>query len=79
MTRQELENVRTWADEKLATGHEPPWAWYQYMKLRETLDAILAGIENTAVHHSKPMLHIVGEANAAGEYSTKEIPVNLPF
>lgn len=43
MTRQELENVRVWADEKLATGQEPPWAWYQYMKLRETLDAILAG------------------------------------
>lgn len=43
MTREELENARAWADEKLATGQEPPWAWYQYMKLRETLDAILAG------------------------------------
>jgi hypothetical protein len=47
MIRQELEKVRTWADEKLSTGQEPPWAWYQYMKLRETLDAILAGQAST--------------------------------
>jgi hypothetical protein len=45
MTRAELERVREWAMQKLATGEEPPWAWYQYMKLRETLDAILAGME----------------------------------
>lgn len=45
MTRAELEKVREWALQKLATGEEPPWAWYQYMKLRETLDAILAGME----------------------------------
>lgn len=45
MTRAELERVREWALEKLATGEEPPWAWYQYTKLRETLDAILAGMD----------------------------------
>ena len=44
MTRAELERVREWALQKLARGEEPPWAWYQYMKLRETLDAILAGM-----------------------------------
>lgn len=43
MNTSELRKVREWADQKLATGEEPPWAWYQYMKLRETLDAILAG------------------------------------
>jgi hypothetical protein len=43
--RADLERVRQWADAKLATGEEPPWAWYQYMKLRETLDAILAGFD----------------------------------
>jgi hypothetical protein len=42
--RSDLEKIRTWADEKIATGAEPPWSWYQYMKLRETLDAILAGM-----------------------------------
>ena len=48
MTRDELQGVRDWANGKLATGAEPPWAWYQYMKLRETVDAILAGMESTA-------------------------------
>ena len=43
--RADLERVRAWADGKLATGDEPPWAWYQYMKLRETLDAILSGLD----------------------------------
>ena len=41
--REELQKVRDWANDKLATGDEPPWAWFQYMKLRETLDQILAG------------------------------------
>jgi hypothetical protein len=45
MDRKRLEEVRAWAHAKLATGEEPPWAWYQYMKLRETLDAILAGMD----------------------------------
>lgn len=45
MTRFELERVRDWAVQKLATGEEPPWAWYQYMKLCETLDAILVGMD----------------------------------
>ncbi len=47
MTREELQRVREWAVGKLATGEEPPWAWYQYMKLREVLDAILAGMAAT--------------------------------
>lgn len=47
MTREELQRLRDWADGKIATGAEPPWSWYQYMKLRETLDAILAGMAAT--------------------------------
>jgi hypothetical protein len=42
--RQTLESVRLWANDKIAAGEDPPWAWYQYMKLRETLDAILQGM-----------------------------------
>lgn len=45
MTRDELERIRIWANDKIATGAEPPWAWYQYMKLREALDAIIAGTD----------------------------------
>lgn len=45
--RNELERVRAWADDKIAQGSEPPWAWFQYMKLRENIDAILAGMAPT--------------------------------
>lgn len=47
MDRADLEKMREWASAKLATGQEPPWAWYQYMKLRETLDAIIDGFDAT--------------------------------
>ena len=40
----ELQRVRDWAQEKAQNGEEPPWAWYQYMKLIETCDAILSGM-----------------------------------
>ena len=35
--------VRNWAETRVAKGNEPPWAWYQYMKLIETVAAIQAG------------------------------------
>jgi hypothetical protein len=41
MDQAELERVRDWATAKIVHGSEPPWAWYQYMKLRESLEAIL--------------------------------------
>jgi len=43
----ELRRVRHWAHEKIDAGSEPPWAWYQYMKLIETIDAIFQGAEAT--------------------------------
>ena len=43
--RADLERIREWAGDKIGAGNEPPWAWYQYMKLRETLDAILGGMD----------------------------------
>jgi hypothetical protein len=38
-----LELCRHWAEGRVATGTEPPWAWYQYMKLIETVEAIQTG------------------------------------
>ncbi len=49
MTRQELQRLRTWADAKIAAGQEPQWAWYQLMKLRESLDAIIGQMEAESV------------------------------
>jgi len=43
--RPTLNQVRNWAQSKIRTGNEPPWAWYQYMKLIETADAILDGMD----------------------------------
>lgn len=42
--REELQQVRDLADLKIRSGQEPPWTWYQYMKLVEAADAILAGL-----------------------------------
>jgi len=59
-----LEAVRNWAKEKIASGSEPPWAWYQYMKLIETLDAILGGQacvttkESSPQSESRPGVHL---------------------
>lgn len=52
MTKEELLRVRDWANQKLAMGEEPPWAWYQYMKLREVLDQMLAGMDATQTESS---------------------------
>ena len=35
--------VRDWAEHKIGAGREPPWAWYQYMKLVEAVDSIRRG------------------------------------
>jgi hypothetical protein len=47
MTIAELLHVREWAIERLTTGNEPPWSWYQLMKLREASEALIAGMEAT--------------------------------
>lgn len=51
--RDELQKVRDWANEKISGGQEPPWAWYQYMKLVETVDAILHGMAATTTASSQ--------------------------
>jgi len=43
-----LRRLNLWANQKIQRGEEPPWAWYQYMKLRETIDGILKGMAATS-------------------------------
>jgi len=50
--REELQRVRDWANDRITAGDEPPWAWFQYMKLRETADAILQGMAATTTESS---------------------------
>ncbi len=47
MDQPDLQAVKDWAKAKIATRQEPPWAWYQYMKLCETIDAILSAQDAT--------------------------------
>jgi hypothetical protein len=64
----ELQRVRQWAHDKIDAGSEPPWAWYQYMKLIETIDAIFQGAEVTVTmdnsqqlaEHPERRLRLVG-------------------
>lgn len=88
--REELERVRTWALAKIATGEEPPWAWYQYMKLRETLDTILAGMDATmpqtessplAVERQGAHLRLVEATNSPNTVPPLQsgMPVPLPM
>jgi hypothetical protein len=36
--------IRAWADYKIPTGAEPPWACYQYMKLEESFPVKMADV-----------------------------------
>jgi hypothetical protein len=47
MTKADLERIRDLALKRLTTGNEPPWVWYQLMKLREASEALMAGMEAT--------------------------------
>ena len=44
MTKDQFDCMLIWAREKPSTGQEPPWAWFQYLKLEETLGSILSGM-----------------------------------
>src|SRR5262245_8997113 len=49
-----LELCRHWAEGRVATGNEPPWAWYQYMKLIETVSAIQTSRAAVPTSETKP-------------------------
>lgn len=41
ITDDMLRDVRQWALNKIHAGQEPPWSWYQHMKLVEAIEAIV--------------------------------------
>ena len=55
--REQLEEIRDWAKAKLQGESEPPWAWYQYMKLIEVTDAILEGMASATERLQRSELH----------------------
>lgn len=71
----ELNRVREWAQEKIDAGSEPPWAWYQYMKLIETVRTILDGMDATttenspqSVQHQGTHLRLVDSTDRQGTF-----------
>jgi hypothetical protein len=81
----DLNRIQNWAQEKIAQGSEPPWAWYQYMKLIETINALRAGQKATQPTVSSPQsekhpgahLRLVALANQ--QDSAPRHPVDLPI
>jgi hypothetical protein len=87
--RDELERIREWASAKIQGGSEPPWAWYQYMKLVETVDALLRAMDATIPMGSSPQSELHSETHLRLVDSTFQpntaqprlvrLPVQLPM
>ena len=86
--KDKLIEVRQWAQDQIQGGNEPPWAWYQYMKLVETTDAILAAMASTTTGDSPPSdersgthLQLVGSEHPqdSAQQHPAGLPVRLPM
>jgi hypothetical protein len=82
---EKLKDVREWAEQKIAQGSEPPWAWFQFMKLVETIRALEAGMaatvsqtENSPQSEERPGVHLRLVASTERQGSTQPHPVGLP-
>jgi len=60
--REQLEDIRAWAHAKVQDGRDPPWTWYQYMKLIETVNAILKAMDaaTAAAGSQSPASRLIG-------------------
>ncbi len=79
----EMVTLLEWAKAKLAKGEEPPWSWYKLMKLRETLEAILAGMAATTTESSpqsaeRPGTHLRLVGATDSQDGAPPRPVGLP-
>jgi hypothetical protein len=86
--RADLERIHEWAGDKIGAGNEPPWAWYQYMKLRETIDAILDGMSVVSPTAGSPQsdqrqgsglrLAVCNDSQEIARRRLRGTPVRLP-
>ena len=55
MSRNDVQKaVLDWAEGKLPSGDDSPWAKFDYLKLRETLEAIVLYMEATTQQMDSP-------------------------
>lgn len=83
-----LIEIRDWAQSKIDAGQEPPWSWYQYMKLVETVNAVLAAQAVTKPADSPEegqrrdrRLQLVDEGyqQDSAQHHSVGLPVQLPM
>jgi len=55
MTIDALQILRDWAEAKVNAGRCPWWAWYQYVKLREALDGVIAATVCAGIPIDSPL------------------------
>ncbi len=85
----QLQDVRQWAKDKIADGQEPPWSWYQHMKLIDAIDAILGGAECTITTENLQQsesrldghLRLVDSTYSQGNapHHLSDVPVQMPM
>lgn len=46
--------LKDWAVDKMTTGTQTPYAWFQFMKLVEVLDTFLEAGEDAGLHEKLP-------------------------
>lgn len=81
----DLQRIQEWAEAKIAQGNEPPWAWYQYMKLIETIRSLRNGIaavttqtENSPQSAEHPGAHLRLVDSTDRQDNARHRPVGLP-
>ncbi len=59
---KDLKKILSWTKEKLQGEDHPPWAWYNYMKLQEALNAVIKGRDvktgNLLQSEERPETHL---------------------
>ena len=50
----QMRALKEWAIERMTTGTQTPWAWFQFMKLLEVLDTFLDADEEAGLHERRP-------------------------
>jgi hypothetical protein len=55
MSRTDLERIREWATAKLSAGREPPEACQPFVRVRDSVDAILARMNLGASPSEAPL------------------------
>lgn len=50
----QMRALKEWAVERMTTGTQTPWAWFQFMKLIEVIDTFLEAGDDAGLHERRP-------------------------